>query len=229
MATVTGFPVMKPSSGSEEQRTARLAFPNEWPVGALETPCKKPGYFCLSALAPWCMSYNLRRRALYGDMSRYVCCGGAFPCSGSCGEQKAPELCLACETCCCFPTSVAVTRFILQDQGGIRDSPTDTCLIGTQFALSQCAFCCSLAACLTGSEELAQAANCLTCAADVGWCLLCGCLQAQHADVLDRRDRGELTFSSGPTQVTPPGIQVMPAARLGPAVPEGSRESSPVK
>ena len=210
MATVTGFPVAQPSSGNEQQRNARLVFPNQWPVGALQTPFKRPGAFCLSVLAPWCMSYALRRRTLRGDMSRYLCCGGAFPCSGHCGESQAPELCLACEICWCFPSSVAVTRFMLQDEGRIRDSPTDTCLLATQFAVSQCACCCSLAACITGSDELAQVANCLTCVADIGWCLLCGCLQAQHYDVLDRRDKGLLP-AFGSTQMAPPVLQTMQA------------------
>ena len=45
--------------------------------------------------------------------------------------------------------------------------------------------------------------------------------------MLDRRDRGELTFRGGPTQMTPPGIQVM-AAHPVPAVAEGE-EGTPVK
>ncbi len=70
------------------------------------------------------MSFALRRRALHGDMRRYVCCGGAFPCSGSCGESAAPECCLALEATVCFPTSVAVTRFMIQDEMGGASSMT---------------------------------------------------------------------------------------------------------
>jgi hypothetical protein len=123
------------------------------------------------------MSYALRRRALHDDMSRYICCGvraslqprasasaalahalatrqGAFPCSGQCGERAAPELCLAAETVCCFPSSVAVTRFMLQDELAVRNSPTDNCLIATQFAIAQLACICSCAACITGNDVL---------------------------------------------------------------------------
>jgi hypothetical protein len=131
---------------------------------------------------------------------------GAFPCSGRCGEQRAPELCLALETACCFPSSVAVTRFMVQDEMGVRDSPTDTCLIATQFAIAQLACLCSCAACITGSDELAGLANAVTCAADIGWCLLCGCLQAQHYDQLEARDAvpgvGTITSAPGVQQMT---------------------------
>jgi hypothetical protein len=49
---------------------------------------------CLSIFCSYCVSYHLRKRALYGDMSRYVCCNGDWPCSGRCGEQNAPQCCL---------------------------------------------------------------------------------------------------------------------------------------
>ncbi|KAK4338447.1 hypothetical protein RND71_042934 [Anisodus tanguticus] len=44
-----------------------------------------------------CSSYVLRKRALYGDMTRYKCCAGYMPCSGRCGESKCPEFCLVTE------------------------------------------------------------------------------------------------------------------------------------
>ncbi|KAG4999005.1 hypothetical protein JHK87_020077 [Glycine soja] len=44
-----------------------------------------------------CVSYLLRKRALYDDMSRYTCCAGYMPCSGRCGESKCPEFCLCTE------------------------------------------------------------------------------------------------------------------------------------
>ena len=100
---------------------------------------------------------------------------------------------------------------MVQDEMGVRDSPTDTCLIATQFAIAQLACLCSCAACLTGSDELAGIASAVTCAADIGWCLLCGCLQAQHYDQLEARDA-----APGSTTVTaPPGVQQMTATSSG--------------
>lgn len=61
---------------------------------------------CLSAFCSWCVSYHLRKRVLRGDMTRYICCMGDYPCSGRCGEQSAPECCLCLEVgraSSCFP------------------------------------------------------------------------------------------------------------------------------
>lgn len=88
---------------------------------------------------------------------RYVCCAGYMPCSGRCGESKCPELCLATEvracvrdTCVlvplgvllifssdqpdfqaflCFGSSVASTRFLLQDEFNIQTTQCDNCII----------------------------------------------------------------------------------------------------
>lgn len=95
-------------------RDARLRYHAQWDTGALEAPIRRPLAFCTAVLCPPCTSYVLRARALHGDLSRYVCCGGFFPCSGRCGEQQCPRLCLGLETFCCFGTSVAATRFIIQ-------------------------------------------------------------------------------------------------------------------
>uniref|UniRef100_A0A452YRW4 Uncharacterized protein n=1 Tax=Aegilops tauschii subsp. strangulata TaxID=200361 RepID=A0A452YRW4_AEGTS len=84
---------------------------------------------CLSLWCGPCVSYMLRRRALYNDMSRYVCCAGYMPCSGRCGESKCPELCLATEAFLCFGSSVASTRFLLQDEFNIQTTQCDNCII----------------------------------------------------------------------------------------------------
>lgn len=80
--------------------------------------------------SPWCASYNLRQRALYNDMSRYICCNGDCPCSGRMGEQSCPEFCLVMEVCCCFAQSVASTRWLLQDEMRIANTKCDNCIIG---------------------------------------------------------------------------------------------------
>jgi hypothetical protein len=53
-----------------------------------------------------------------------------------CGEGAAPEVCLALEASLCFPTSVAVTRFMLQDELRLRvgelsspEAPVDVALV----------------------------------------------------------------------------------------------------
>jgi hypothetical protein len=62
---------------------------------------------------------------------RYICCNGTCPCSGRCGEQNAPEFCLAMEVCCCFAQSVAATRWAIQDELRLQTTQCDNCIIGT--------------------------------------------------------------------------------------------------
>jgi hypothetical protein len=91
---------------------------------------------CLyAALCSPCASYTLRKRALHGDMSRYVCCAGYYPCAGRCGESNAPEFCLCVEVNCCFVNSVASTHFLLQDERRIQNSQCDNIIIGVYVAV----------------------------------------------------------------------------------------------
>jgi len=102
---------------------------------------------------------------------------------------------------------------MIQDELGIANSRCDNCLIGTQFALSQLACICSCIGCITGNDSIIELANALTFCADVGWCLLCGCLQAQQADALNLRDE-----ALGATPMTPPPQQMMSGLSLPPPV-----------
>jgi len=125
---------------------------------------------------------------------------------------------------------VAATRFLIQDEMRLANTKTDACLFGTQFAIAQCACLCTIAACLTGSDEVAQLANCLTCIADAGYCLLCGCLQAQHYDALETRDAASAAGRLAATQLTPPAAQVWahPAMQEGPLLPPSAPTKPPL-
>ncbi|KAF3629661.1 hypothetical protein FXO37_28837 [Capsicum annuum] len=50
------------------------------------------------------------------------------------------------------------------------------------------AFARSLIACLTGSEEINDAAQILRCLSDVVYCTVCSCMQTQHKVEMDKRD-----------------------------------------
>jgi len=52
------------------------------------------GVVWLGAWSYGSASYLPRKRALYNDMSRYVCCAGYMACNGNYGEIQCPELCL---------------------------------------------------------------------------------------------------------------------------------------
>jgi hypothetical protein len=117
-----------------------------------------------------------------------------------------PEACLALETACCFGPSVAVTRFMIQDEMGVRNSPTDNCLVGTQFALAQLACICSCAAWLSGNDAIA-------CALRLACACMCMCMRvctrALTREVCARRGR-----STGQRADVRGGRRLVPAVRL---------------
>jgi len=96
-----------------------------WDTDLKSAMGRAPGYCCFTLWCSWCASYQLRKRVLYGDMSRYLCCGGMMPCSGRCGESNCPEFCLAVEVCCCFAQSVASTRWMIQDEQHLQNTQCD--------------------------------------------------------------------------------------------------------
>ncbi|KAG7013754.1 hypothetical protein SDJN02_23921, partial [Cucurbita argyrosperma subsp. argyrosperma] len=161
-----------------------------------------------------CVSYLLRKRALYNDMSRYTCCGGYMPCSGKCGESKCPAACLCTEVFCCFTNSVASTRFMLQDEFNIQTTECDNCIIGFMLCLSQLACICSLIACLLGSEELQETAHIMSCLSNFVYCTVCACMQTQHKLELDKRDGN---FGPQPAMAVPPTQQM---SRMTQPVPD---------
>ncbi|GMP43539.1 hypothetical protein CsSME_00012861 [Camellia sinensis var. sinensis] len=119
-----------------DKMTVRQNYRNLWHTDLMRSITADPAYCCFSALCAPCVSYMLRKRALYGDMSRYTCCGGYMPCSGRCGESQCPELCLCTEVFLCFANSVASTRFMLQDEFNIQTTQCDNCIIVLSLSLS---------------------------------------------------------------------------------------------
>lgn len=75
--------------------------------------------FCYAMFCCYCASYTNRKEALRGDMTRYTCCMGMWPCSGKMGEKNAPECCLCLEVlplyasdCSLHTHSLEWTRFL---------------------------------------------------------------------------------------------------------------------
>ncbi|XP_068469289.1 uncharacterized protein [Phaseolus vulgaris] len=80
-----------------ENMRLRQNFRNIWHTDLITSNQNHIRYCCFAFWCAPCVSYMLRKRALYDDMSRYTCCAGYMPCSGRCEESKYPELCLATE------------------------------------------------------------------------------------------------------------------------------------
>ncbi|AAF07369.1 hypothetical protein AtNW77_Chr1g0063781 [Arabidopsis thaliana] len=191
---------MAASQDKLDKMKLRQDYRNLWHSDLMGTVTADTPYCCISCLCGPCVSYMLRRRALYNDMSRYTCCAGYMPCSGRCGESKCPQLCLATEVFLCFGNSVASTRFLLQDEFNIQTTQCDNCIIGFMFCLSQVACIFSIVACIVGSDELSEASQILSCCADMVYCTVCACMQTQHKLEMDKRDG---VFGSQPMGVPP--------------------------
>ncbi|KAK8658093.1 hypothetical protein V6N13_036305 [Hibiscus sabdariffa] len=190
----------------------RQNYRNLWHSDLMSTMQQDTPYCCLALWCAPCVSYMLRKRALYNDMSRYTCCAGYMPCSGRCGERKCPEFCLFTEVFLCFGNSVASTRFLLQDEFNIQTTKCDNCIIGFMFCLQQIACIFSIVAMIVGSGEIQDAAQLLNCLADMVYCTVCACMQTQHKIEMDKRDG-----MFGPQPMAVPHVQQM--SRLDQAIP----------
>ncbi|KAK1409012.1 hypothetical protein QVD17_41248 [Tagetes erecta] len=178
----------------------RKSYRNVWHTDLMSTMAADTPYCCFALFCGPCASYKLRKRALYGDMSRYTCCGGYMPCSGKCGERKCPKFCLCAEVFFCFGNSVASTRFMLQDEFNIQTTKCDNCIVGCMVCLQHVACICSIIACIVGSDELNEASQLLNCLADLVFCSVCSCMQTQHKVEMDKRDG---KFGMRPMDVPP--------------------------
>ncbi|KAG0457068.1 hypothetical protein HPP92_021897 [Vanilla planifolia] len=219
------------SQASLEKMQLRQNYRNVWHTDLMSTIKADFPYCCLALWCGPCVSYMLRKRALYNDMSRYVCCAGYLPCSGKCGESKCPELCLCTEVFCCFGNSVASTRFLLQDEFNIQTTQCDNCIIGFMFCLQQVACIFSCIAMIVGSEEIQDAAQILNCLADFVYCTVCACMQTQHKVEMDKRDGKfgpqpvmavpQVQQMSRIDQPTPPVVGYMPQPSYSQPSPHG--------
>ncbi|MBA0744362.1 hypothetical protein Gogos_006989, partial [Gossypium gossypioides] len=189
--------------GLRDHGVARILGQDEGPSGVSESLAhgSHEHHSTRPSFGP-CVSYMLRKRALYNDMSRYTCCAGYMPCSGRCGESKCPEFCLCTEVFLCFGNSVASTRFLLQDEFNIQTTKCDNCIIGFMFCLQQVACIFSIVAMIVGSDELQDAAQLLNCLADM----------TQHKIEMDKRDG-----MFGPQPMAIPPVQHM--SRLDQPIP----------
>ena len=65
-----------PTGGEEGDFERRRGYEKTWDLETFDAPLKKPGACCAATVCGPCVSYYVRKRLLYGDMTKYVCCGG---------------------------------------------------------------------------------------------------------------------------------------------------------
>lgn len=185
----------------------RKSYRNPWQTPLMKTCVTKPGYCCFAMFCGQCASYCLRKQALHGDMTRYVCCNGDCPCSGRLGESSCPAFCLCMEVTFCFAQSVATTRFMIQDELQVETTKCDNCIIGTMIFLQYLSCVCHILACFF--DELHEVAQFIDCLADVTWCTVCACMQTQHKVQLDHRDANPGSIPPPMPGMVPPGVQMV--------------------
>ncbi|KAL9328714.1 hypothetical protein ACSQ67_003717 [Phaseolus vulgaris] len=176
---------------ASQQHNMRLRqnFRNIWHTDLITSNQNHIRYCCFAFWCAPCVSYMLRKRALYDDMSRYTCCAGYMPCSGRCEESKYPELCLATEVTCCFANSVSSTRYLLQDEFNLQTTQCDNCFIGFISYTQQlgCVFS-MIGLIVPNNRPLQKASEVLFFLANLVYCTMCACMQTQHKLQLDHRD-----------------------------------------
>ena len=196
------------SSKNMDVDEAPEKLPNMWHSELLRTPLEDPLYCCYSIWCSRCAAYGLRGRVLDNDWSRYQCCGGSMPCSGSCGEEKCPRLCAVLEVIMCFTLAVTVTRSMLQDALQTKNTKCDNCILASMFFAHYLNCLCWILAAVTNVPFIDDVAIVTDRIADIyhctPFCTCCSCIQTQHKLELDKRD-GKIN----PRETGPPPQQEM--------------------
>ncbi|KAG0574645.1 hypothetical protein KC19_VG279500 [Ceratodon purpureus] len=191
---------------NKDKFEVRKRLANSWETPLSWTFCSAPFYCCFTMLCPCCAAYQQRARALLYNWSRYICCAGMMPCSGSLGERNCPQLCLALEVTCCFSIAVQTTRMLIQDELQLRNSLCDNFIIGAMVCLQYLNCVCDLIACVasfaaTESDGtfgwLGEMSVLIDQISQSCYCVVCSCLQTQQHVELNKRD-GVLLVRTAP-------------------------------
>jgi hypothetical protein len=160
-------------------------------VSLKDAACKDPlccvGTFC----CPYCVIGKLRYDYLREDMSQYICCQGVIPdmCCfkpGRMGEKDCPMLCLCCEAVCCPGLSMSSTRIAVMSDYNLGSDPFDRKLIRCVNCLQMAACLCRCAAAFEPSCE--DAADAVSCVADLAFWSVMGCMGVQISNELKIRN-----------------------------------------
>ena len=92
----------------------------------------------------------------------------------------------------CFPSSVMVTRSMIQDEMQIHNTKCDNCLIGTMVCLQYLNCLCCILATVTDIPAVDQAAQAVDCIADAAYVSVCACMQTQARVQMNARDSGKV-------------------------------------
>eukprot|EP00054_Salpingoeca_dolichothecata_P008545 m.48501 g.48501 ORF g.48501 m.48501 type:complete len:185 (+) comp17800_c0_seq1:24-578(+) len=175
-------------SGDPVDDDPRAGFQKEWETGMLKACCNHP-LGCLIALCcPPCFACYLRYKALQGDMDKYKCCQGyicgkCMKCTDGCAHA-CPWPCLCLEAFCCESCAISATRLFIQDERQIKTDPCDNRIIRCNNCLQILSCICNILAIIF--SELQTLAAIIDLIADIVYCIVQACMQAQtHKELLE--------------------------------------------
>lgn len=118
----------------------------------LHAPCNNPtmciGTYCAFL---WgcggCVICNLRKRALQGDMTKYLCYQGYAgynrnpnsPTEQNSCVKSCPSCCACLEASCCPCASLTATKMLLVDERKLSLDPCDNCIVNFTVGCAVCA------------------------------------------------------------------------------------------
>jgi len=182
----------------------RRGFTNKWQINMGNAPMEEPLCCLYGGLCPVCATYQMRVRALRGDMTKYSCCQGYFNMccinAGQMGESSSPECCLCLEACCCTSCAVSANRFYIMDEYSLVSDPCDNRIIRFNNCVQLLDCIVSILAIFV--SELRDAADVLDCIAKCVYFTTVGCMTAQqHRELKFRENQGNDTGAYAPSQM----------------------------
>jgi len=154
---------------------------NAFKTTLFDAPCNDPACCAAACFCHWCVQFELRRKVLNYDMTKYICCQGyANNCcftAGTCGEQSCPEVCLCCEVLLFPCLSISATRLYVMDAKGLQSDPCDRRMIRCNNCLQLLSCVCSILAIFCA--QLRDVAQLIRCIAEITYCTISSCMAAQ--------------------------------------------------
>ena len=166
-----------------------IEYNNNFQVSLCKTPCKEPCCWLASMMCLCPASMHMWYKALNhvtpgSGWSNYKCCQGYFGgcCClepGSMGESTCPIGCMCLEAFCCIGPAVSATSNVIREHYSLGLDDDDVRLIRCSNCLFFLSCFCSFVACLTECEGDDQVASVIDLIADVVFCFVSGCMNAQ--------------------------------------------------
>eukprot|EP01061_Rhynchopus_euleeides_P020696 TRINITY_DN33612_c0_g1_i1.p1 TRINITY_DN33612_c0_g1~~TRINITY_DN33612_c0_g1_i1.p1 ORF type:complete len:235 (+),score=81.27 TRINITY_DN33612_c0_g1_i1:80-706(+) len=165
--------------------------PNQFQVPMQKAPMKEPLMCCFGFFCPCCAAMKMRHRALdtAGKWPEgYSCCQGTVPSClcfkpGEMGEEDNAFICLCLEAWFCTGCAASATYGFVMTEWQLENDPCYNKFVRFSNFMQMLACICSILAIFI--NELADAAQCVRCVADITFRSLMGCITSQVEHELD--------------------------------------------